>query len=138
MRLPANHGQSYPSQPAAYLDRLPEHGPGLLLFLVPRRRLHMIWPDLATSAARAGIVLPTPSSHGDDMLSGRVGQRTLAVTSWSAIIDLIDAKAEAAREATILSDIAQLRGLCEHMDSTGYMPATLEELTNMEVPRRLL
>jgi hypothetical protein len=51
-----------PNQPAAYLKRLPNDEPGLLLFIVPPRRLHAIWPDLAASAALAELSLPPPSN----------------------------------------------------------------------------
>ena len=126
------------NQPAAYLERLPKDGPGLLLFVVPPRRLHTMWPDLVTSAAGAGLQLPSVSSYDGNMVWGQVGRRTLAVTSWQPLLDRIEAEARAAGEAAILSDAAQLRGLCEQMDATGYVPATLEELTNTEVPRRLI
>lgn len=127
-----------PNQPAAYLGRLPEDGPGLLLFVVPAKRLHNIWPDLVVSAARAGLQLPPASPHGADALCGHVGQRTLVVTSWQSLLDRIEAEARASGEAPVLSDVLQLRGLCEQMDSTSYVPASLEELTNTEVPRRLI
>ncbi|KAA5600463.1 PD-(D/E)XK nuclease family protein [Blastochloris sulfoviridis] len=127
-----------PNQPAAYLERLPNDEPSLLLFVVPPRRVHSIWPDLVVSAARAGLHLPPPSIRHANALSGQVGNRTLAVTSWQALLDRIEAEARASGEADTVSDVGQLRGLCEHMDSTGYVPATLEELTSTEVPRRLI
>ena len=127
-----------PNQPAAYLNRLPAEGPSLLLFIVPPRRLHTIWPDLTDSAARANVSLPAPSNTGANAVSGQVGNRTLAVTSWLALLDQIDADARTSGDAATVSDVLQLRGLCEHMYSTGYVPAAMEELTNIEIPRRLL
>lgn len=126
-----------PKQPAAYLERLPDDAPGLLLFIVPPRRLHTIWPDLVTSAALAGLGLPPPNNQRA-ALFGQVGNRTLAVTSWQALLDRIEGHARTFGDAATVSDAGQLRGLCEHMNSTGYVPATLEELTNTEVARRLL
>jgi hypothetical protein len=126
-----------PNQPVAYLERLPADAAGLLLFVVPRRRLHAMWADLATSAERAGVRLPAATA-GSDLVWGRLGERTLAVTSWPALLERLEAEARTAGEVPVLSDLAQLRGLCEHMDSAGYVPATLRELTDMEVPRRLL
>jgi hypothetical protein len=96
-----------------------------------------MWADLATSAERAGVRLPAATT-GSELVWGRVGERTLAVTSWPALLERLEAGARTAGEAPVLSDLAQLRGLCEHMDATGYVPATLRELTDMEVPRRLL
>jgi len=127
-----------PNQPAAYLKRLPDDEPGLLLFIVPPRRLHAIWPDLEVSAAQAELRLPPPSNVRGNALSGQIGNRTLAVTSWQALLDQIEAHARTSGEAATVSDVGQLRGLCEAMNLTGYVPATLEELTNIEIPRRLI
>jgi hypothetical protein len=124
------------NQPAAYLGRLPENG--LLLFVVPQRRLHTIWPDLVVSAGRANVTLPAANLHGHDLLWGQVGLRTLAVTSWKALLRRIEAEVTSAGEDFTLSDVRQLEGLCDHMESTGYLPANMEELTNLEVPRRML
>ena len=128
-----------PNQPTTYLKRLADDQPGLVLFVVPPRRLHAIWPDLATSADRAGLRLPSsPGTVAANALSGQVGSRTLAVTTWQALLERIAEHASASGEAATVSDVGQLRGLCEAMNSTGYIPATQEELTNVEIPRRLL
>ena len=84
-----------------------------LLFVVPPRRVHTIWPDLVVSAARAGLTLPPPSTLRSNALSGQVGMRTLAVTSWQALLDHIEAEARASGEAATVSDVGQLRGLCD-------------------------
>lgn len=126
------------NQPAAYLARLPVVGAGLLLFVVPQRRLHTIWPDLVVSAARAGIDVPLPVSYDGDLIWGRVEHRILAITSWPSLLNRIEAEVRSSGDTQILSDVSQLRGLCEHMDSTGFIPASFEELTNTEIPRWLL
>jgi len=127
-----------PNQPVAYLKRLPEDEPGLLLFIVPPRRLHAIWPDLVASAALAEMILPPPSNPHANAQASKIGSRMLAVTSWQALLDRIEAHAHTSGEAATISDVGQLRGLCEEMNLTGYMPATLEELSNTEIPRRLI
>ncbi len=98
-----------PNQPAAYIKMLPDDEPGLLLFVVPPRRLHAIWPDLAASAALAELRLPPPSNPYANALSGQVGNRTLAVTSWQALLDQIESHARTSGEAAAVSDVGQLR-----------------------------
>lgn len=127
-----------PNQPVAYLERLPVYAPGLLLFVVPPRRLYSIWPDLAVSAAQAGLSLPAPDASRANALCCQIENHFLGVTSWQALLDQIEAEAQASGEAITVSDVGQLRGLCEQMNLTGYVPATLEELTNAAVPRRIL
>ena len=75
------------NQPAAYLARLPQNQDGLLLFVVPQRRLHSVWPDLVTSAAAEGVMIPPrhcrwgapacrthrPACSGRHFLAGAVG-----------------------------------------------------------------
>jgi hypothetical protein len=126
------------NQPAADLARLPSMGSCLLLFVVPQRRLHTIWPDLVVSAAKAGIEVPAPISHDGDLVWGQVEHRTLAVTSWQTPLSCIEEEVRSGGDVPILSDVSLLRGLCEHMDSAGFIPASLEELTNTKIPRRLL
>ena len=38
------------NQPAGYLDRLRAEGGAVLLFVVPTKRLPILWPELAVSA----------------------------------------------------------------------------------------
>lgn len=126
------------NQPAGYLRLLPDDGPGLLLFVVPRRRLHTLWADMSISSAQAGLALPAPNLIAQDMVHASVGQHHLAVIAWPSLLDRLEAEARASNEDAVLSDIAQLRGLCEQMDLTGFVPVSQQELTNLEVPRRVL
>jgi len=121
-------------QPAGYLKRLPEDGGGLLVFVVPRKRFATIWTELAHSAMSAGTRLPDPKQLAGDLLFER--STALAVTTWSAILDSLEAAAQAEGEASTAADIAQLRSLCDMMDAEAFLPVRTEEVTNREVPRR--
>jgi hypothetical protein len=46
--------------------------------------------------------------------------------------------ARASGEISSAADIVQLRSLCEVMDTDAFLPVRVEELTNLEVPRRLV
>ena len=46
-----------PRQPHAYLDRLPDDGPAVLLFLAPEEKIVSLWPELRTSSSRSVCVV---------------------------------------------------------------------------------
>jgi hypothetical protein len=127
------------NQPAGYLSRLLTEGGAVLIFVVPRKRLSFIWTELASSAMSKAMHLPNPERIGGDLLFARLSPLTaLAVTTWTAVLDSLEAAARAAGDTTSAADIAQLRSLCEVMDNEAFLPLRVEELTNLEVPRRLI
>ena len=128
------------NQPAGYLERLPKEGGAVLLFVVPRKRLPIVWSELVNSAIRRAKSLPDPERLPGDFLFARLKPpfTALAVTSWNAVLDSLGNVAPISGEASAPGDIAQLRSLCEVMDSQAFLPVRMEELTNLEEPRRLI
>jgi hypothetical protein len=127
------------NQPAGYLERLPAEGGAVLVFVVPSKRLPIVWTELARSAMTRGKPLPNPEHLGGDLLFARLTSSTaLAATTWNAVLDSLDDVARAAGDTSAAADIAQLRSLCDVMDNEAFLPVRMEELTNLEVPRRLI
>jgi hypothetical protein len=127
------------NQPAGYLKRLPAEGGAVLVFVVPSRRLPIVWTELASPAINQAIRLPNPEQLAGDLLFARLTASTaLAATTWNAVLDSLDASARASGDASAAADIAQLRSLCELRDSEEFLPVRVEELTNLDVPRRLI
>jgi hypothetical protein len=129
------------NQPAGYLDRLPIEGGAVLLFVVPSKRLPIVWSELERSATNRGRDLPHPEQlPGDgDFLFARVPPSiAVAATTWNAVLDRLDDVAGRSGDASAPGDIAQLRSLCDVMDNEAFLPVRVEELTNLEVPRRLI
>jgi hypothetical protein len=127
------------NQPAGYLDRLPAEGGAILIFVVPSKRLPIVWTELAGSAMNRAVRLPDPEPVAEDLLFARLtSSMALAATTWRAVIDSLEAAARAAGDASASADIAQLRSLCDVMDNEAFLPVRIEELTNLEVPRRLI
>jgi hypothetical protein len=127
------------NQPAGYLDRLPIEGGGVLLFVVPSKRLPIVWSELKSSAMNRGRDLPHPEQLPGDFLFARVTpSTTMAATTWNAVLDTLDDVAGRSGEASAPGDIAQLRSLCDVMDNEAFLPVRMAELTNLEVPRRLI
>jgi hypothetical protein len=127
------------NQPAGYLDRLPTEGGAVLLFVVPSKRLPIVWSELKSSGLNRGRDLPHPEQLPGDFLFARLTSSTaLAATTWNAVLDTLDDVAGRSGDASAPGDIAQLRSLCDVMDNEAFLPVRMEELTNLEVPRRLI
>jgi hypothetical protein len=127
------------NQPAGYLERLPTEGGGVLVFVVPRKRLPIVWTELASSAMNRAKRLPNPEQLAGDLLFARLSSSTaIAATTWSAVLDSLEAAARASDEASAAADTMQLRSFCDVMDNEAFLPVRMEELTNLEVPRRLI
>jgi hypothetical protein len=56
--------------------------------------------------------------------------RQMALISWRTLLNYIQVRLEAEGDRRTLGDLTQLMGLCEHMDSTAFIPLTSEDLTN--------
>jgi hypothetical protein len=127
------------NQPAGYLERLPAEGGAVLVFVVPSKRLPILWSELAIAAMNRATRLPDPEQLASDLLFARVKASTaLAATTWNSVLDSLEAAARASGDPSAAADIAQLRSLCAAMDNEAFPPVHVEELTNLEVPRRLI
>ena len=123
------------SQPVGYLRRLPQDRPTALLFLAPALRRYRLWDELRNRVLKAGMELGA-SHETPELRSASVGgKRSLMLTSWTALLDRIAREADT--EAGTLADIAQLRGLTDHMDGGDFLPLRPEEL-GPEFARRML
>ena len=60
------------------------------------------------------------------------GNRAIAVTSWERVLDGLEVV------KSVRSDVRQLRGLTSTMDAEAFLPIRPEELTNVELARRLI
>ena len=123
------------NQPVPYLRRLPQDTPTSLLFLAPAMRRDRLWDELRNRVLKAGIELGASNETPELRSASAGGKRRLMLTSWTALLERIAGKAD--NEAETLADIAQLRGLTDHMDGGAFLPLRPEEL-GPELARRML
>lgn len=120
------------NQPVTYLKRLPSEADGLLLFIAPAMRFSTLWPELLRRCQDAEVAVA--ESHNDiarEFKAIRVGPtHTLALTSWRAVLAYILRALESEGDLLAGSDVRQLQGLCERMDSDAFLPLSSEELTS--------
>lgn len=120
------------NQPVAYLNRLPSQADGLLLFVAPALRSETLWSELLRRCQDEHFAVA--QSHNDiaqDFKAIKVGPtHTLALASWRAVLVFIQRALETEGEFSAASDVQQLQGLCERMDSDAFLPLRSEELTS--------
>ena len=122
-----------PAQPATYLAQLPkdEEVSGLV-FIVPEDRVPSIWVELKRRCAEAKLCTSEEENDGA-MPSARLsGNRVIAVTDWRRVLDRL------AEIDSVRPDVRQLRALSDRMDVDAFLPVRADELTDVEVPRRLI
>jgi hypothetical protein len=110
------------NQPNTYLERLlVQRGPGLLLFLVPARRVQPVWDEvMRRSSAEEHALSTVPGRTAAD-----IGEVTVAVTSWSDLLhDLDHALTPRPDYEQQAAELEQLRGLCERQDREAFQPFT--------------
>lgn len=120
------------NQPVTYLKRLPPQADGLLLFVAPALRFDTLWAELLRRCQDENVTVEQPPNDiAQDFREVRVGPtHTLALTSWRAVLAYILRALETEGEYRAASDVQQLQGLCERMDSGAFLPLRSEELTS--------
>ncbi len=126
------------SQPVQYVRSLaPRPAPSILLMVVPAARRETVWREVARRLSEAEISAGEhPSSGGARRaLTTSLGP-LLALTTWDDVLTAIEG--ELSEEPQALSDVRQLRALCEAADRDAFTPFTAEELTDQRTPALLL
>jgi hypothetical protein len=125
------------NQPDGYLPLLPKGSAGLLLFVVPSIRIGLLWTEVTARAALAGWTLGAESGIPERRQMTLGDGPALAMTSWRALLAHLTDAVNDAGDRSAWSDLEQLRGLCDRMDSEAFLPLAPEELSG-SVATRLL
>ena len=121
------------NQPDRYLDRLPDDGPTVLMFLVPARRVKDLW--LTLRERLEGRELTDVDSERrcvrvDD------SRRHLMLVSWTGLLDSMAARAGAGRTG-VENEILQLRNLAQYVIDGAYKPLGSDEKFGEDSDRRM-
>ncbi len=103
-------------QPNAYFKGLPLDRPAALLFVAPAARLARLWPELCRRADEQFTIIgaTTPGDLRAATVSG--GERRLMLTSWDALLGLMERVVGGAGDGNGGASIGQLRGMIERGD----------------------
>ena len=106
-------------QPDAYLERLPDDGPSVLLFLAPEDRIVSLWPELRNRAQKGGKTLSDVDAERKCAIVDGT-QRHLLLVSWTGLLDRMSARTRDEEDAE--ADIRQLRGLADFAEEGRFRP----------------
>ena len=126
------------NQPVTYIRELPPNVAGVVLFVVPEARIRLVWDELFTRCKTAEIPVSGVRQSTNMMVGALGGEHYIAITSWGSLLRTLATATSSAGEADSHSDIAQLQGLCEAMDEKAFLPLRSDELTSLEMARRIM
>ncbi len=109
------------NQPNGYINRLPDDGPAVVMFLAPEERIQSLWPQLKKRLYREfGALIEIDSERK----SLRVGdtERHLMIASWGGLLDSMAARTTEYDEADAGTEIRQLRNLAKYADAGAFKP----------------
>ena len=109
------------NQPNGYFKRLPLDRPAAVLFVAPAARLGTLWPELCRRADEQFTIIgaTTPGDLRAATVSG--GERRLMLTSWAALLDLMERVVSGAGDGEAETDIGRLRGMIDRMDAEAFV-----------------
>ncbi len=106
-------------QPNGYFKGLPLDRPAALLFVAPAARLAKLWPELCRRADEQFTIIgaTTPGDLRAATVSG--GERRLMLTSWGALLDLMERVVSGTGDREAEIGVGQLRELIDRMAEGG-------------------
>ena len=114
------------NQPGTYLERLVDNG--ILVFVCPEQRTISL-EDEIIHALKGKCEQPANGLI-------KTENKTIIIYSWKTILDNLEKDIDNS-DFEIRSDINQLTGLCERVDSESFLPITEKDMSP-EIPRRIL
>jgi hypothetical protein len=126
------------NQPITYIRELSHSEPAIVLFVVPDARRTIVWAELLARCSAAGLQL-TGTTQSPSITFAHINPlHCLAITSWQNLLEALNSAVVSSRDVAASNDIAQLRGLCNAIDSEAFLPLRPDEVSNVELPRRVI
>ncbi len=126
------------NQPVTYIRELPTSIAGVVLFVVPEARIRIVWDELLSRCRDAEILVGDVRQHTNMTIGALDGNHYVAIMSWGSLLRTLATATTSAGELDSQSDIAQLQGLCKTMDEETFLPLRGDELTDLEMARRII
>ena len=123
------------NQPNTYVDMLASQVPSVLCFLAPQQRMASLWPEICNRLFASGHTIKV--DNDGDYKSGAISKdRHVVMITWASLLAAMESASGLAGENLSLSDISQLRGLCEQQEAEGFLPIRASEF-GPESPKRI-
>ncbi len=121
------------NQPNQYIKQLQEKRQdrsAVLLFVAPRARLELLWPELCDRARKEFKVCTISDSGLVRSASVESDLHHLQLISWADLLESMGKAACGVEDNIAAADIRQLRGLTNRVDGGTYLPIRPEELSS--------
>ena len=125
------------NQPVTYLKRLPEKTPAVLVFLIPEKRTSEVWSEIKSRMIESSISFEELNNSSSKRLCRLNQYHSLGIISWKETVDSLKSKLDNSSESSVISDINQLEGLCERIDSISFIPLSDGEITSTKARRNI-
>ncbi len=113
------------NQPVRYLERLPQEGVSVLMFLAPAGRAEELWEELLPRLDASSM---SYSDKGSRCVAIEGTGKHLLITDWTRLLDNME---ERLKDSTSgLAELRQLRGLVQFAESGEKAPLPGKELVN--------
>lgn len=113
-----------------YLDNLSKTNSGILAFLVPEDRRHLLWRQILLDICDESPPESNPSKNQPPVLSHKLEDgRIIAVVTWPYLLQRLRDGIASAGELGASADLHQLSALVEHRTRTGWVPLAGNDLS---------
>ena len=119
------------NQPMTYLERLPING--VLAFICPNLRTISLKSEIETVFQEHGKQF---DYKDNDKKIISIDNKFIVIYTWESVLNNLKNDMDSS-DFDILSDINQLKGLCERIDTNSFLPITQNDLAP-EIPRKIL
>lgn len=118
------------NQPVTYLERLERETPSMLLFLAPTRRTPTLWLEILNRCKDANIVVEELKTIQPEFRFGRINDfHSIGIINWNSLLSYLEKESNLAGEIQTISDLTQLKGLCNRMDEEAFIPIVSTEIS---------
>jgi hypothetical protein len=128
------------NQPVTYLERLPENVTAILVFLIPEKRVSEVWSEIQNRLSKHSKYSKFFEENRVPNLQrfGTLNKyHSIGIITWRQALQALKSKVDQSAEASIMSDINQLKGLCQKIDSLSFIPLAEGELTPIVARRNM-
>ena len=115
------------NQPITYLERLRSHSGAGLMFVCPSARRTSLWSKLKELCNEKKIQVISKYCIDVDGIR-------MSIITWGEVIEILKQVA-ASVDIAFTSDIIQLEGFCNQMDSDAFIPFTADDLSALSAKK---
>lgn len=120
------------NQPNGYLKRLTDNT--VLIFLVPNLRTRTVFEEVKTRILGENKDLEIDTDNLRILIKS--SNKHIFIKSWNEVLHSIKSKIEQTNNINLLSDLNQIIGLCETIDTNSFQPIIDSDLSP-SIPKRI-